>query len=123
MTGFIPAPIKPEITMNHLEKIDIRVGVIERVELVPGSSKLARLTVDFGDHRRTVLAGLRGDASTRKRKSRAARRCLSSTSQPAGWQVKSPRRCCSISITRMASLQCSRYRRSRCQMVPGRDER
>jgi len=60
MTGFIPAPIKPEITMDHLEKIDIRVGVIERVELVPGSSKLARLTVDFGDHRRTVLAGLRG---------------------------------------------------------------
>jgi len=63
MTGFIPAPIKPEITMEHLEKVDIRSGLIERVELVPTSSKLVlvRLTVDFGDRRRTVLAGLRGE--------------------------------------------------------------
>ena len=61
MTGFIPAPIKPEITMDHLEKVDIRAGLIERVELVPTSSKLVRLTVDFGDRRRTVLAGLRGE--------------------------------------------------------------
>src|SRR5262245_59054711 len=59
MTGFIPAPIKPEITMDHLEKIDVRVGVVERVELVPASNKLVKLTVDFGDCRRTVLAGLR----------------------------------------------------------------
>ena len=59
MAGFIPAPIKPEITMDHLEKIDIRVG--ERVELVPASSKLVKLTVDFGDRRRTVLAGLRAE--------------------------------------------------------------
>ena len=61
MTSFIPAPIKPEITIDHLDKIDIRVGAIERVELVPASSKLVKLTVDFGDRRRTVLAGLRGE--------------------------------------------------------------
>ena len=66
MTGVIPAPIKPEITMDHLEKIDIRVGVIERVELVPASSKLARLTVNFGDHRRTVLASLLGERADPK---------------------------------------------------------
>ena len=66
MTGFIPAPVKPEITMNHLEKIDIRVGVIERVELVPASSKLARLTGNFGDHRRTVLASLLGERADPK---------------------------------------------------------
>jgi len=35
MTDFIPAPIKPEITIDHLDKIDIRVGAIERVELFP----------------------------------------------------------------------------------------
>jgi len=35
MTGFIPAPIKPEITMDHLEKVDIRAGLIKRVEFVP----------------------------------------------------------------------------------------
>jgi tRNA-binding protein len=66
MTGFIPAPIKPEITMAHLEKVDIRTGLIERVELVPTSSKLVRLTVDFGDRRRTVLAGLRGERADPK---------------------------------------------------------
>ena len=66
MTGFIPAPIKPEITMDHLEKVDIRAGLIERVELVPTSSKLVRLTVDFGDRRRTVLAGLRGERADPK---------------------------------------------------------
>ena len=66
MTSFIPAPIKPEITMNNLEKIDIRVGAIERVELVPASSKLDRLTVDFGDRRRTVLAGVRRERADPK---------------------------------------------------------
>src|SRR5262249_48190985 len=66
MTGFIPAPIKPEITMDHLEKVDIRAGLIERVELVPTSGKLVRLTVDFGDRRRTVLAGLRGERADPK---------------------------------------------------------
>ena len=54
-----PAPVKPPITVADLEKIDIRVGTILRVEDVPGSSKLARLTVDFGDHQRTILAGIR----------------------------------------------------------------
>ena len=66
MTGFIPAPIKPEITMDHLEKIDIRVGAIERVELVPASSKLVELTVDFSDCRRMVLASLRGERADKK---------------------------------------------------------
>jgi len=66
MTSFIPAPIKPEITMNDLERIDIRVGAIERVELVPASSKLVRLTVDFGDRRRTVLAGVRRERADPK---------------------------------------------------------
>ena len=61
MTGFNPAPIKPEITMHYFEKIDIRVGTIEEVEFVPASSKLVKLTVDFGDRRRTVLASLRSE--------------------------------------------------------------
>jgi len=97
MTGFIPAPIKPEITVDHLEKIDVRVGVVERVELVPTSAKLVKLTVDFGDRRRTVLAGLRRERVTLKRKSKAVRRCLWLISQRVGWQVRFPRRCCSTS--------------------------
>jgi len=54
-----PASVKPPITIAELERIDIRVGTIVRVEDVPRSAKLARLTVDFGDHRRTILAGMR----------------------------------------------------------------
>ena len=54
-----PAPIKPVAMVEDLEKLDIRVGTIVKVEEVPKSAKLARLTVDFGDHRRTILAGIR----------------------------------------------------------------
>ena len=53
------APVKPEISFDTLDQIDVRVGAIERVEDVPGSDKLVKLTVNFGDHKRTILAGLK----------------------------------------------------------------
>ena len=53
------APIKPLISIDDLEKIDIRVGTIESVEDVPASAKLLRLTVDFGGHKRRILAGMK----------------------------------------------------------------
>jgi tRNA-binding protein len=54
-----PAPIKPAIAFAALAAIDIRVGTIERVEEVPKSDKLLRLTVTFGDHTRTILSGMK----------------------------------------------------------------
>jgi tRNA-binding protein len=54
-----PSPIKPEVTIDDLEKLDIRTGTIASVEEVPESKKLMRLTVDFGDHERTILAGIK----------------------------------------------------------------
>ena len=54
-----PAEIKPEITIDDLNKLDIRVGTIENVEEIPGSDKLLRLTVNFGDHTRTILSGMK----------------------------------------------------------------
>ena len=54
-----PSPVKPPVTVEDLERLDIRVGTIVQVDEVPKSAKLARLTVDFGDHRRTILAGIR----------------------------------------------------------------
>lgn len=54
-----PAPIKETIAFDILDRIDIRVGTIVRVEDVPKSDKLVRLLVDFGDHTRTVLVGLK----------------------------------------------------------------
>ncbi|HEY7513550.1 MAG TPA: tRNA-binding protein [Vicinamibacteria bacterium] len=54
-----PAPLKPAIRAADVDRLDVRVGTIRRVENVVGSTKLVRLTVDFGDHERTILAGLR----------------------------------------------------------------
>ena len=54
-----PAPIKPTVAMADLEKLDIRVGTIEAVEEVPGSDKLVALRVNFGDHKRTILSGMK----------------------------------------------------------------
>jgi tRNA-binding protein len=54
-----PAPLKPTIAFDVLDKIDIRVGTIVAVEDVEKSDKLIRLVVDFGDHQRNILAGLK----------------------------------------------------------------
>ncbi len=53
------APIKPSIAFDLLEQIDIRVGTIERVDEVEGSKKLVKLIVSFGDHKRSILAGMK----------------------------------------------------------------
>ncbi len=53
------APVKPTITTNLLERVDIRVGTIKLVEDVKGSDKLVKLTVDFGDHTRTIMVGMK----------------------------------------------------------------
>jgi len=58
-SGMVSAPIKPAITMDLLERIDIRVGTIRSVTDVPNSENLVQLRVSFGDHERTVVAGLR----------------------------------------------------------------
>ena len=60
------APIKPPISMDVLEKIDIRVGTIELVEDVKGSDKLVKLTVDFGDQKRTILVGMKQERENPK---------------------------------------------------------
>ncbi|MGH9928315.1 MAG: tRNA-binding protein [Pyrinomonadaceae bacterium] len=56
---FKAAPVKPAIAIAELEKIDIRVGTIVSVQDVSGSDKLVRLVVDFGDHCRNILAGMK----------------------------------------------------------------
>ncbi|MDO6544881.1 tRNA-binding protein [Photobacterium sanguinicancri] len=54
-----PAPIKELISFSDFEKLDIRVGTITSVSDVEKSKKLMKLTVDFGDHTRTILAGIK----------------------------------------------------------------
>src|SRR5271154_4468621 len=59
-----PAPVKPQIAMQILEQVDIRVGTIESVEDVPGSDKLVQMRVRFGDHTRTIVAGMKQDRTS-----------------------------------------------------------
>jgi methionine--tRNA ligase beta chain len=53
------APVKPTISFDLLDKIDVRVGTIISVADVPKSDKLVKLIVDFGDHKRTILVGMK----------------------------------------------------------------
>lgn len=52
-------PVKPSIKFEDLEKIDIRVGTIEKVESIEQSDKLVRLIVDFDEFKRTILVGMK----------------------------------------------------------------
>jgi tRNA-binding protein len=63
---FAPAPVKPLIRFEEFEKVDVRVGTIEAVEDVEGSSKLVCLRVNFGDHSRSILAGMKRERENPK---------------------------------------------------------
>ena len=53
------APVKPTVSFKEFAKIDIRVGTIEEIEGIEGADKLVKLRVDFGDHQRNILAGIK----------------------------------------------------------------
>jgi tRNA-binding protein len=61
-----PAPVKPEVTLDDLNRIDIRVGTILKVEDVPGADKLVQLRVNFGDHERTIVSGMKQERADPK---------------------------------------------------------
>lgn len=52
-------PIKPQISYADFAKLDIRLGTIEKVEDMQQSDKLVKLQVDFGDHKRQIIVGLK----------------------------------------------------------------
>lgn len=58
--------IKPDITMDDIDRLDIRVGQILSVDEVPNSRKLMRLTIDLGDHTRTIVAGIKNERDNPK---------------------------------------------------------
>jgi tRNA-binding protein len=53
------APVRPAISIDVLNQVDIRVGTIEAVDDVEGSDELVKLRVNFGDFTRTILAGMK----------------------------------------------------------------
>ena len=61
-----PSPVKETISFEDFEKIDIRVGTILSVSAVEKSNKLMKLSVDFGDHVRSILAGIKRERENPK---------------------------------------------------------
>jgi tRNA-binding protein len=59
----MPAAVKSTVSVADVERLDVRVGTILSVDEVPNSSKLLKLTVDFGNHTRTILAGMKAERS------------------------------------------------------------
>jgi tRNA-binding protein len=59
MAEISPAKVKPLVTLAELQRLDIRVGTILRVEEIEGSVSLMKLVVSFGDHERSILAGIK----------------------------------------------------------------
>ena len=66
MSTFRIASDKSAISSEILDRIDIRVGTIELVEDVKDSEKLVKLTVDFGDRKRTILVGMKQERENPK---------------------------------------------------------
>lgn len=51
-------PLKPEITIEEFDKIDLRVVKVLECEAVKGANKLLKLTVDLDGEQRTVVSGV-----------------------------------------------------------------
>ncbi|MFO8164049.1 MAG: hypothetical protein R6T98_05900 [Desulfatiglandales bacterium] len=54
-----PAPVKNIISFEDFEKVDILIGTITSVLEVAKSNRLMKLIVDFGDHTRSIIAGIK----------------------------------------------------------------
>jgi tRNA-binding protein len=51
--------IKPVVSVEVLEQLDIRAGTIQSVNDIEGSDKLVQMRVDFGDFERTIVVGMK----------------------------------------------------------------
>jgi tRNA-binding protein len=60
------ASVKSDITLDLLDKIDIRVGTIISVEDIEKSDKMVKLKVDFGDFDRIILVGMKKERENPK---------------------------------------------------------
>lgn len=58
--------LKPNISLDVLDSIDIRVGTIMSVEDIKKSDKMVKLTVNFGDFNRVILVGMKKERENPK---------------------------------------------------------
>ena len=50
-------PVKPEITLDTFDKVDLRVATVVHAEAIPRAKKMLKLEVDLGE-KRTIVAGI-----------------------------------------------------------------
>ncbi|MHA1104104.1 MAG: methionine--tRNA ligase [Promethearchaeota archaeon] len=46
------------VSYDYFKKLDIRIALVEEIEKVPKADKLYKLSIDLGDEKRTIVAGL-----------------------------------------------------------------
>ena len=57
--AYVAAPVKPTVSFEDFEKLDIRVGLVKACEKVKKSKKLLKFTLDDGSGQdRTILSGI-----------------------------------------------------------------
>ena len=52
-------PVKPEVTIDEVDKLDLRTAKVIAAEEVKKSDKLLKLTLQMGDEQRTIVSGIR----------------------------------------------------------------
>ncbi len=50
---------KENISFKEFLKLDIKIGTVIEAESIEGSDKLLKLTVDFSDFKRQIIAGIK----------------------------------------------------------------
>ncbi len=58
-------PVKKSVTTENIFPLDLRVGLIEKVEDHPNADKLFVLQIDFGKEKRQILSGLKPHGYTK----------------------------------------------------------
>ena len=53
-----PVPAAPEVTVEDVQRLGLRVGVVRNASRVKGTDRLLQLEVDLGTEQRTLVAGI-----------------------------------------------------------------
>ena len=113
----MPAPIKPVISLDVLNQVDIRVGTILAVDDVPNSDKLVQLRVSFGDHQRAIVAGMKTER-TDPREIVGKQALFVVNLESRKIRAFCRRECCSTSAMPTAFARCWPRRKIRCRTEP-----
>jgi len=54
------AEAKPEVTIDDVMKLDLRVAEVKKAEDIKGSDKLVKLQIDIGGETKQIVAGIKG---------------------------------------------------------------